>query len=237
MLKAVIFDLDNTLYDYDAAHAVAWDSLRAFAAGALRVTPEQFDALHAAADRVLRERTGGGCAAIHNRLLRYQMLLELIHQPVGLAPEMAKLYWTALLAAMKPSPGAREALRALKDMGLATGVCTNMTADYQFEKLNRLGLMPMIDFVVTSEEVSAEKPDRRIFDFCAKKAGCASGECAFVGDQLKGDILGALGAGMRPVWYCPKGADEAPGIDAVSIASLAALPELIASFQSEGARP
>ena len=98
MLKAVIFDLDNTLYDYDAAHAVAWDSLRAFAAGALRVTPEQFDALHAAADRVLRERTGGGCAAIHNRLLRYQMLLELIHKPVGLAPEMAKLYWTALLA-------------------------------------------------------------------------------------------------------------------------------------------
>ena len=233
MLKAVIFDLDNTLYDYDAAHAVAWQTLRVFATGALRVTPEEFDALHAAADRTLRERTGGGCAAIHNRLLRYQALLELSHGPVGLAPEMAKLYWTALLAAMRLSPGAREALVALKGMGLVTGVCTNMTADYQFEKLNRLGIMPLIDFIVTSEEVSAEKPEQRIFDACAKKAGCANGECAFVGDQLKGDILGALGAGMKAIWYCPRGEAEAPE-GATVIASLEALPGLIASIRPEG---
>ena len=229
MLKAVIFDLDNTLYDYDAAHAVAWQTLQAFAAGALRVTPEQFDALHAAADRTLRERTGGGCAAIHNRLLRYQMILEQLHRPLGLAPEMARLYWTALMAVMRLSPGAREALCALKGMGLVTGVCTNMTADYQFEKLDRLGIMPLVDFIVTSEEVSAEKPDRRIFDICAEKAGCANGECAFVGDQLKGDMLGALGAGMRPIWYCPGGDGEAP-LGVTRIATLEALPALIASF-------
>ena len=58
-------------------------------------------------------------------------------------------------------------------------------------------------------------------------AGCAPDECAFVGDSLKGDVLGAKAAGLRPVWfYTGSGAVEDVS-GAARIAALAELPELL----------
>lgn len=227
MLKAVIFDLDNTLYDYDAAHAPAFAAVAAYVRREFGISGEEFAALHAGAQRTLNARCGVNCAASHNRLIRYQILLEGKKLPIKHAPVMNALYWSTLMDAMTPNPGAKEALAALKDRGLVIGIGTNMTADCQFEKLIRLGMMPYVDFIVTSEEVTAEKPDRKLFDCCAEKAGCAAGECAFVGDNLKADVFGAIAAGMRGIWLRrPDQADAAiPG--GASLLSLQALPALL----------
>lgn len=86
MIQAVIFDIDNTLYDYDAAHAVAFQALTEYAQHTLGVDPETFEALHQRANQLLQVRTGGDCAAIHNRLLRYQILLEELSQIFDVSP-------------------------------------------------------------------------------------------------------------------------------------------------------
>ena len=229
MLRSAIFDIDNTLYDYNAAHALAYAALSDWACRAFALTPEQFDALHRHASRTLEARCGGG-AAIHNRLIRYQLMLEHIGRPIAHAPEMAERYWSTLLDEMRPFPGAAEAFAQLRAMGLLLGIGTNMTADRQFSKLERLGLMDMVDFMVSSEEAGAEKPDRRLFDLCAMKAGCPAAACAFVGDSVKGDVLGAMNAGMRAVWFCPDNdtGDAIPG--AIPVHSLAELPQRLASL-------
>ncbi len=225
MIKAAIFDLDGTLYDYKTAHGEAWRALTAFVGEKLGIAPGRFETLHAEADRVLRLRTGGG-SAIHDRMLRYQLVLEQVGGPLALAPTMTELYWSTLLNCMKSMPGAARALDRLRHMGLVIGIGTNMTADWQYAKLIRLGLMEMIDFIVTSEEAGAEKPEKRLFDLCAEKAGCVPGDCAFVGDSLKGDALGALGAGMHAVWLCTGPDTGAPPPDGVlRIRSLEELPE------------
>ena len=225
MLKAVIFDIDGTLYDYEAAHAHAFAALTDYACDAFALTPKRFEALHHEADLLLRQRAGTNCAAIHNRLLRYQLILELIGRPVGCAPTLEKLYWDTLILWMKPNPGLHEAFDFIKSRGLLLGICTNMTADWQYVKLEKLGVLHQVDFMVTSEEASAEKPDRRLFDLCAEKAKCPPCECAFVGDSMKGDALGAKAAGMRPIWL-HDGADTP--VDFPTIPSLEALPDLIA---------
>ena len=200
MIKAVIFDLDNTLYSYDRAHEKAYAALQRFAKAQLGLTPARFDALHRQASGVLSARCQYGLA-LHNRLLRYQLMLELEGLSIAAAPQMSLLYWNTLLDNMAPEPGAKQALQALREMGLRIGVGTNMTADWQYAKLERLGFLDLIDFLVTSEEVNAEKPDARLFALCAEKAGAPLPQCAFVGDSLQKDAVAAQNAGMRGIWY------------------------------------
>lgn len=227
MIRAVAFDLDNTLYSYDEAHAAAWQALTDYARAELGLSPEQFKALHKEADRVLRARLQTACAAVHNRLIRYQLMLEALGQPLRCAPVMAELYWSKLLDSASLYPGTLEGLEMLRRAGYRLGVGTNMTADRQFDKLSRLGLWPYVDALVTSEELNAEKPDARLFLLCAEKLGCASEECAYVGDSLKGDVLGARAAGILGVWFHPEGGESA---DAPVIRSLTELPALLASL-------
>lgn len=228
MIKALVFDIDNTLYDYDAAHREAYRAAADYACQAFGLPAEDFDALHRQADRRLRAHTGSLCAAVHNRLIRYQLMLEQMRKPLTHAPEMADRYWSSFLAAVKPVPGVAECLAELKAAGYTIGIGTNMTADYQFAKLERLKLLELIDFLVSSEEAGAEKPEARLFACCVKKAGCAPADCVFVGDNLEADILGAQRAGLYPVWLSPHG-EDVPGV--CRIRALTQLPDLLRSLQ------
>jgi len=201
MIRSAIFDLDGTLYDFNSAHTVALNRVAVYASNTLGLPRERFDALQREAFRRQQERLGS-VAAIHNRLIRFQLMLEAAEKPVTHAPDMAELYWSTLLNRMRPLPGTVDALAQLRFMGLSVGIGSNMTADWQFAKLRRLGLMAYVDFIVTSEEAGVEKPDRGFFALCAEKAGCDPGECVFVGDSLEGDAIGARDAGMRGVWLC-----------------------------------
>lgn len=103
-----------------------------------------------------------------------------------------------------------------------------MTADYQYAKLERLGILRDMDFIVSSEETGSEKPERRLFDCCVEKAGCAASDCAFVGDSLENDVLGAQRAGLSPIWLCGQPQKELPP-NVKQIGSLGELPDLLVS--------
>ena len=233
-IKAVIFDLDNTLYDYDAAHETAFRTLCAYAEKTLGLSEADFRAVY---DSVMEEqitRSGGAYAAIHNRMIRFQMILERLKKPILYAPEMSDLYWDAFLDACQPVPGVRETLEALRE-NYVVGVGTNMTADYQFRKLQKLGLLNLIDFMASSEEVGAEKPEKRLFDECAKKARCAASECAFVGDSLSHDVRGAMNAGMRAVWLAPSGNPAPDGVPRIaSVSELLGLLQCLSQEEERG---
>jgi putative hydrolase of the HAD superfamily len=226
MIKSIIFDVDDTLYDFTSAHGAALHALTAFAEDALGLSAEAFVALHRETFRLQQARSGR-TAASHNRLIRFQMMLETLKKPVALAPAMAELYWTALLARAKALPGAAETLTRLREMGMAIGVGTNMTANWQYAKLKRLGLMAYVDYIVTSEEAGVEKPAPGLFMLCAEKAGCSPGECAFVGDSLPSDALGARDAGMAAYWF-NQSADPVDVLEGVTrIRAFSELPALL----------
>ena len=90
MIQALLFDLDNTLYSYDEAHEAAFQALTAWAREHLGLEDGDFVRLHREANRTLKARCGGG-SATHNRLIRYQILLEGLGLPLRHAPEMAAL--------------------------------------------------------------------------------------------------------------------------------------------------
>jgi putative hydrolase of the HAD superfamily len=125
---------------------------------------------------------------------------------------------------MTPAEGAAQLLDGLRERGIRLGVGSDMTADWQIKKLDKLKLLDKLDFIVTSEEAGVEKPELKLFQLCAKKAGCAMEECLFVGDNLKKDVLGALNAGMDAVWVQP---EESLRAEHPNVKSVSALKELI----------
>lgn len=75
MIKAVIFDVDNTLYSYTEAHRPAFEALSAYAQRELGMSRISFEDLHEKTEGRLRAYMGE-VAALHNRCIRYQIMLE-----------------------------------------------------------------------------------------------------------------------------------------------------------------
>ena len=89
-------------------------------------------------------------------------------------------------------------LQTLKERDLTLGLLTNATND-MISIHRELGLEPYLDFMVTSEEAGADKPQPPIFLAALQKAGVNASEAVHVGDQYKLDIVGARAVGINPI--------------------------------------
>ena len=201
MNKAVIFDLDNTLYDYDRANLIARKHLAEMGADLLRVGVDKFLEAYDQANREVKSHMGKS-ASCHNRMLYSQRTAEILGGRVlDVAPKLYDAYWDKLLEVMELYPGARDFLAALKEKGVAVGICTDMTAHIQYRKLLRFELAPYVDAVVTSEEMGVEKPHAAMFHAALDKLKVSGGEAVYVGDSWERDIEGARNVGITPVWF------------------------------------
>ncbi|GIW40417.1 MAG: hydrolase [Candidatus Binatia bacterium] len=88
-------------------------------------------------------------------------------------------------------------LERMKARGLALGILSN--APSQLEVLLEIfGLRKFLDVLVISAVEGVRKPDRRIFERAAERAGVSPAEAVHVGDMYVEDVLGARAAGMTP---------------------------------------
>jgi putative hydrolase of the HAD superfamily len=223
MLKAVIFDIDDTLYSYKQANKRAMERMKLFIMMELGIPMEEFEQDY---HRLMQEQLQicGSNAGCHSRAIRFQRMMEERGLPLRYGAQLNDLYWEIMMDEMTPAEGAAQLLDGLRERGIRLGVGSDMTADWQIKKLDKLGLLDKLDFIVTSEEAGVEKPELKLFQLCAKKAGCAMEECLFVGDNLKKDVLGALNAGMDAVWVQP---EESLRAEHPNVKSVSALKELI----------
>ncbi|MGO8685790.1 MAG: HAD family hydrolase [Candidatus Dormibacteria bacterium] len=95
--------------------------------------------------------------------------------------------------------GVAEGLAALRRRGWTIAVVTNGPPS-QRVKLERSGLLPLVDVVAISDELGVSKPDRRIFEAAAREAGSGVGEAWLVGDSPEADIAAAVEMGIPGIW-------------------------------------
>lgn len=208
MIKAVIFDLDDTLYGYKALDQEAGDRVKTLVCKRLRVSEERYEEAFKHGRKATKDSLGD-TGASHNRMLYFQKTLEYLDcKPLSLSLQMYETYWGTFLTQMQLRPGVRELLDRLHEKEIKVGICTDLTAHIQHRKLEALGLVDDVDCLVTSEEAGREKPAPGIFALCLEKLGLQPAEVCFVGDDYKKDVMGAVAAGMQAVWFCP---EEKPG--------------------------
>ncbi|MFW6693266.1 ribose-5-phosphate isomerase RpiA [Streptomyces sp. MAR4 CNX-425] len=165
---AVVFDLDGTLVD--SADDIA-DALGAGLA-AHGLAPLGVEQVRGLLGGGARELVAGALRAAGGR--------------PGLLAEVLDAYSAAYrrtpVARTVPYPGAREALRLLKERGVAVGVCTNKRGGLARTVLAGTGLAPFVDTVVGIDDVPAGKPDPGHLAAALAALGVAPGAAVYVGD-------------------------------------------------------
>ena len=135
MIKAVFFDIDNTVCNYDRAHAAAMEELFRFGEDEFSFGREEMDRLLSEAQDRVTGRLGKGSAAIHNRLIRFQDFLERMPETdLTKALRMNEIYWDTFLETIAPEPGLAEFLSALQEAGILIGIGSDQNADVQYRK-------------------------------------------------------------------------------------------------------
>ena len=220
MFKAVIFDIDGTIYSYVTNDRIAVKKLCEYAEKILNVEETEFRKIYQEARRIVKEErlTDGG--ARHSRVLFFQTALELLGKnPFCHILEMYDIYWNNFLANMKPFEGAVEFIEKLHRAGIKIALCTDMTAHIQYRKIKQLGLNNFIDFMVTSEETGLEKPAKIMFELALKKLNVRAEETAYFGDSPERDIEGAANVGIKPFWYSGEGIFKNENVPCVEVRS------------------
>ncbi len=221
-VRAVLADLDDTLFDHAHATRSALARLRG-TEPALAVWPfEELEVRHGEVlERLHREVLEGKRTIDEARIARFAHLLA--HAGADRVTERAEasavIYRQAYQTMWRAVAGATSLLQALAAEGVPVVIVTNNGTQEQRGKMAGCGLTPFVHALVTSEEFGVPKPDTRIFQHALARAGATAAEAVMLGDAWATDIEGARAAGIRPVWL-NRLAMPSPDGDVAEIASL-----------------
>jgi putative hydrolase of the HAD superfamily len=219
VIRAVFFDLDDTLCDARPAFAAG---RRAAFAEALMQAPgltEQTlsDAWARTNTDLFRAMDAGALTMAQVRDTRFRQTLASAGIPDDrLADALNALLGELQLERLRAFDDVA-ALGALRERGVFVGIITNGADDAQTDsqrtKAERLGLLREVDGFWVSDTMGYRKPDPRAFLPALSAAGCDSERCLYVGDSLVNDIAGANAAGMRSVLLLRgSGSTESPAV-------------------------
>jgi putative hydrolase of the HAD superfamily len=197
-MKAVVFDLDNTLFDHTGC-AVA--GLRAWVTG-LGIVPT--DELIAEWFVIEEDQFGrflaGELTHQGQRRGRLRAFLPVLGLPVPSTDaeldEVFAGYLTQYTNNWIAYPDARPALEVARGNGWRIGVLTNGSTRQQNAKLKKIGLADLIDVVCTSEGLGFSKPDPRAYHRVCEALGVEPSDALMIGDNLELDVLAAQAAGL-----------------------------------------
>ncbi len=219
MKRAVFFDLDDTLCDaapaFAAGRQAAFERAMVVAPG---LSSEALQRAWAAAHAELMPPLEAGALRMTEvRALRFRRTLAIagVADPDGaLADQLDALLGQTQLTQLRRFDDVA-AINTLRERGVYVGVITNGAddahSDSQRTKIERLGLLALLDGCWISDATGYRKPDPRAFAPALAAAGCAPADCLYVGDTLATDIAGANAAGLRSVLLRRTGALEVRG--------------------------
>jgi HAD superfamily hydrolase (TIGR01549 family) len=214
MVRAVLFDLDDTLFDHSHCARAA---LRQVHAAHACFESTSFADLEMAHCQFLEELHGavlaGRISLEDARRERFRRLFVV----VGVTADQAAIecaaqtYRQGYVASRQAVAGAAALLQLVKTRA-RVGIVSNNLLEEQSAKLRHCGLESLVDTLVVSEEAGVSKPDPHIFRLALERLGCEASEAVMIGDSWNTDVRGARAAGVRAIWFNPSGT-PAPEVD------------------------
>ncbi|MEV8534141.1 HAD family hydrolase [Streptomyces sp. NPDC051211] len=236
-IRAVVWDIDDTLFDYtgaDTAGLVRWLEEQGLAG--LYDSPGV--ALVQWREATERHWARFAVGEVSFQAQRWDRVRDFLGRP-GMADDEADAWFGRYLehyeAAWALFPDVLPALDALAGTH-RHGVLSNSSLANQDRKLRSLGLRSRFEVLLCAAELGLSKPEAGAFLAVCTAMGLEPGEVVYVGDQPEIDARGARDAGLVAVWLdrdgnrgpAPEGVHRIPGLEQ--------LPELLAGDTRFGAR-
>ncbi|GFE21849.1 MULTISPECIES: HAD family hydrolase [Streptomyces] len=226
-LRAVLWDLDDTLFDYTGSdragvlrHLRTEGILDAY--GGEEVALERW---RTAMETEFARFLAGEVGFLDHRRGRTRTFLG-----TPLSDPEADAWFGRYLAHYEASwalfPDSAPALAALAPL-VRQAVLSNAATANQERKLAALGIRTHFEAVFCADGLGHAKPAEEAFKGACKALGLTPDEVLHIGDKLDIDALGARDAGLTAVWLDRAGTGEDPPAGVRRIASLAELPELL----------
>ncbi len=223
MLKAVLFDLDHTLYSRELTMTRL---APAFAqAMGIQKNADETAALLIEADKCFYDENYAyrGFGAVYEHIKR--------SAPLPSFEAFRDFVAASLGKAATPYPFTHSVLEYCRGRGLRLGMITNGRSGMQDDKLEALGIRPYFDDLIMAGDNGILKPDPRVYLTACRHLCVRPEEAIFVGDNPAEDIDGANRAGIAAVWIRqPREYPAHIAPPAYSVQSIEELPALIDSL-------
>lgn len=205
--KALFIDLDDTIWDFRANSKLSLRQIYdEFSLERVFTGYEQFQSLYMTANHELWE------AYHHNRVTKDFLIVERFARPfrqVGSAlsddlefiMSINHRYLDVLAQQKTLVPGAIDLLDYLTAKEYPLYILSNGFAEVQARKLQSGGIDRYFKRLILSDEIGITKPDRRLFDYALQVVGADAADTVIVGDNYDADILGAMNAGWRAIYF------------------------------------
>ncbi len=228
MIRNVLFDLDETLFDFKKAeHSAIFETLAHFGISPTEEMAKRYSELNLAGWKRLEK---GEIDRTALREERFRLLFAELGREI-IPKEVADFYEAALGKGKFYMPGALETLTALYGK-YRLYLVTNGFHNTQVARLAGTYIESHFDGIFISEDIGFDKPDPRYFARCFERIpNFSREETILIGDRIASDITGAKNAHIRSILYCPVPTENTGGIvPDFTIKSLDALPALLQSL-------
>lgn len=224
VVKAVLWDVDDTISDYTSADMQG--ILRHFAEEGLPADEAAHRRWRVITDAAYARFAAGEISFIEQRRERARAYLG-----AHASDEEADAWFARFLAhdeaAWRAFPDVLPALTALDHRH---AVLSNSHTALQERRLTTLGLRHYFEFVLCASDIGCSKPDPAAFRHACTALELPPHEVAYIGNDLDLDALGAHAAGLHGIWLDRTGSSTAPPPGVHRITTLTELPTLIASL-------
>lgn len=235
-VTTLIFDVDQTLVDTDAAWQTALDATAWHLARVTGTGPTVIAAAYRQVSDDLWSRLGQAPgpmpahAAMRARAWRETLDACGITLPPAEARNLPESFAAAQLDAFRPDPR----LPGLLDRAATryrVAACSNGDEPWTRAKLARAGIEAAMETVTCGITEQVRKPDPRLLARCCAVLGVPADRCLHIGDDWDNDITCATVAGLHPVWITTAASGPAPPPAAAWAPSATAF---LSAFLSQG---
>ncbi|NJP65161.1 HAD family hydrolase [Streptomyces spiramenti] len=233
-IRAVLWDIDDTLFDYSGAERAG--VLRHLAAEGIVLTePEAGDAVrrwHEVMCLHYARFVQGELTLGEHRRERVRGFLGRVLTDQE-ADGWYGRYREHFQDEWRIFPDVLPALDAVETAGLRQGLLSNSAAGFQDHKLRRLGIRDRFEVLVCSDDLGCAKPDPDAFHAACMAMNLEPEEVAYVGDRWDTDARAAADAGLTGVWLDRSG--TVPTEETAAVARITGLAELLPAIAAPGA--